>query len=62
MLKTFSYCGRLVVELFEDSICGYTGTEMGYELSSFFVICFCSLFLLFVGLAIDRAQKTKGQY
>ena len=28
------------------------------KLASFFYICFCSLFLLFVGL--DRAQNTKG--
>ena len=28
------------------------------KLASFFVICFCSLFLLFFGL--DRAQNTTG--
>ena len=58
-----NFCSTFVIKMnaqyFENfSILVDKTGSMVMKLASFFVIYFCSLFLLFVGL--DRSQNTKG--
>ena len=55
-----NFCSTFVIKMYNILKSSIISVKAGtvVKLASFFVICFCSLFLLFVGL--DRAQTTKG--